>query len=337
MRQVPSSYQTSKIFMSHLEPDYTGYGDTEPVEDYMAQRVIPDSPVTPPPLKRSRTVSPTLTDDEPPRKKRRLDQSSQGWFLTWNNYPEDWENHIMVLDGLKKWCYQPEVSSTGTPHIQGVLWFSERKKWSWINGQICAYWKPVRTLAAAVKYCSKKASKAGETRVQGFAMQQVAVRDPLKGKDLYAYQKEIIDMIVGSPDERSIYWYWSTKGNIGKSSLCKHLCLVHGAVVLGGRLADSLYVVAGMVNKGNPPKVVVFDIPRSQGGNLEYQILEKVKDGCFLSTKYESVMCLTNPPHVIVFANQAPVLGLLSEDRWKVKRLDFEPDLPGSILNYVQY
>lgn len=130
------------------------------------------------------------------------------------------------------------------------------------------------------------------------------------------------------PDERTIYWFWSNKGNIGKSSLCKHLCLRYGAIALGGKVGDAMYAVGKLVAAGKPPNIVVFDVARSESHRLEYVSLEKLKNGCFFSSKYESAMVMLNPPHVIVFANEGPNESKLSDDRWKITNLDEEDDLP---------
>ncbi len=165
-------------------------------------------------------------------------------------------------------------------------------------------------------------------------MLPLVVKDPLEGKNLYAFQRKIIGIVKQEPDERTIYWFWSVKGNIGKSSLCKHLCLKYDALSLGGKVADALYAVGKRVGAGKPPKVVVFDVARSEAKYLQYAALENLKNGCFFSSKYESGQVLMNAPHVIVFSNEAPDRSMLSGDRWKVTCLDLEEDLPGVPLTF---
>ncbi len=268
-------------------------------------------------------------------KRRRVDHKARHWFITWNSYPEDWKVMLGGIVGLTKYCVQEEKGDTGNEHLQGVLVFRDPMSWIDLCGfAVGCHFEKARDLKACVKYCSKERTRDGELWCRGFKLPE-KVRDPLEGKELYKFQKDIIALVEADPDERSIYWYWSQKGNIGKSSLCKHLCLKYGAISLGGKVSDAMYAVAKLVSEGNPPGVVIFDVARSEARYLKYVSLELLKNGCFFSGKYESAQCLMNPPHVIVFANEEPDTNKLSRDRWKVTCLDFDTDLPGSALDYL--
>ncbi len=144
----------------------------------------------------------------------------------------------------------------------------------------------------------------------------------MEGLTFHDWQNEIIEMIQHVADNRSIYWYWSHTGNIGKSALAKHMLLKYGAILGGGKASDSYFAIKERIKKKESVDVVLFSIPRSLGNKCDYEALECVKDGMIFSSKYESGQCLFNPPHVIIFANHAPDLSMLSEDRWKVKCLD---------------
>ncbi len=271
-----------------------------------------------PSLSHSRPVS----DGEPEAKKRKVDLRRRHWFLTWNNPPPGGKDVLYSL-GACKFVFQLEEGPSGTPHYQGVFSFVETKLWSTLNNALTPHgcWTPARNVAACRHYCSKVDSKRGKTYTKGYRVTAVLI-DPLDGKTLYPFQKEILALVENEPDERSLYWYWSTEGNVGKSSLCKHLCLKHGALIVGGRHQDAYYAIASMVAKKKPPHIVVFDIPRSQGNEVSYTAIEGIKNGMFCSTKYETSMCLLNPPHVLVFANSHPDKTQLSADRWVIKCLD---------------
>ncbi len=277
---------------------------------------------------RSPTQDIELEEDAPAPQRPRVDLQRHHWFLTWNNPPRGWVDILKAL-GAEKYVFQKEVApSTGMIHIQGVFSFKHSKRWSILDNALVpkGAWAPCKNRFAAANYCSKKDSSLGELHSKGYRVIR-PVKDPLEGKTLYAYQHEIIELVLDEPDERLVYWYHSRKGNVGKSSLCKHLCMKHNALILGGRTQDAYYGIANRLKMAKDIPLIVFDIPRSKGNDITYEAIEGIKNGCFFSSKYESDMCLFNAPHLIVFSNYAPDQSQLSSDRWIVKCLDDEEDL----------
>ncbi len=280
--------------------------------------------------KRKREPSDKPDGTEPVTKKAKVDVRSRNWFLTWNNYVDGSIGILLKLTGAKRWCIQEEVGKDGTKHLQGVMVFTTNVLFSTLNNacdKLC-WWSKCRNVQAAKNYCSKVPTASGKRWVKGFHILQVAVVDPLEGKKLYDWQQEILDMVRGEPDDRKVYWYWSALGNVGKSVLCKHMALKEDAVIVGGAFRDAYYAIMQRVQKKLDVHLVVFSLTRSQGSKVSYTAIEGIKDGMFFSPKYESGMCLYNAPHVLVFANEEPDLSQLSKDRWVVKCLDVQVDLP---------
>lgn len=113
------------------------------------------------------------------------------------------------------------------------------------------------------------------------------------------WQQKVLDWIEANKgDDRKILWITDVAGNIGKSRLCTHLIKEHGAIELGGKVADMQYAY-------NSHPIVCFDISRTQAENIKhlYSMAEQLKNGRFLSTKYESEMKIFDSPAVIFFAN----------------------------------
>ncbi len=259
--------------------------------------------------------------------RRIRDVRARHWFMTWNNYSEDSIDVLLAIGGLVKYVIQEETGVGGTPHLQGVLSFREAKLFSTMRGvDSHIHWEVCRNVMAAKNYCSKVETATGKRWVKGYRVDKKVV-DPLDGKILYDYQSDIIDMVRGVANDRHIMWYWSDKGAIGKSSLCKHLCMKYDAILVGGKFRDAYYAIADKLKKNGDPDIVIFDIPRFSGNKVSYVAIEGIKNGCFFSSKYEAGMVLYNTPHVIVFANQPPERSALSRDRWVVKCLDSEVDL----------
>ncbi len=263
-----------------------------------------------------------------PKKKRRLDRRSRHWFLTWNNWIA---NDIKILQrlGATMYAFQEETGASGTPHIQGVFSFNQPKRWSTLDKATKhkAIWDPARNVAACRNYCTKKATRSGKQWVLGYTFGKRKVKDPLEGKALYNWQRKVIQSVQGIPHDRHIYWYWSTKGGIGKSALCKHLVMADDAIYVGGKFSDAFYAIKSCVDKGKDPHIVIFDIPRAQGDKCSYVAIEEIKNGLIFNAKYESGMCVFNIPHIILMANCPPNYDKLSMDRWVVTDLDLEEDL----------
>eukprot|EP00112_Aurelia_sp_Birch-Aquarium-sp1_P026323 Seg9278.1 transcript_id=Seg9278.1/GoldUCD/mRNA.D3Y31 product="Master replication protein" protein_id=Seg9278.1/GoldUCD/D3Y31 len=81
--------------------------------------------------------------------------------------------------------------------------------------------------------------------------------------------------------------------------------------VSNAKTADVLYAYGGQ-------KIVIIDLTRAQLERINFDVIEMLKNGMFLSTKYVSQQKLYDPPHVVIFANQMPDRSKLSEDRWRI-------------------
>lgn len=247
-------------------------------------------------------------------------------IFTLNNYNEkDLEQLAEISGGCINFVYQEEIApTTGTPHIQGYLEF-KHARWSnpmkqkipniWLRGAKGSF-------EDNLKYCTKSETKKPGGRIWTNAE---LLKDPMDGLVMKWWQLEIREILKGPPDNRAIYWYWSDKGNVGKSVFGKHICMHYKAIMVSGRAKDIKYGVCEMDPK---PKIIIVDIPRSKINNMSYIGLEEVKNGCFFSPKYESGMVIMNVPHVICFANFPPQLERMSMDRWIIKNIDELPKEP---------
>jgi len=134
---------------------------------------------------------------------------------------------------------------------------------------------------------------------------------------LYDWQLEILEKLKDTPDERTIFWYWEPDGCTGKTSFCKYLSLKYGAVPVEGKKNDILYCAAEFESD-----IYVFDLERSMEEFVSYSGIEKIKNGYYMCSKYESKPIIRNCPHVIIFANFPPEESKLSKDRWIIKRIE---------------
>lgn len=244
------------------------------------------------------------------------------WFLTHNNYTKD-DIEILCSDSsIKKYAFQEELGESGTPHLQGHFEFERKiRPVGHFKGTPLenAHWEKTRNRLAAITYCSKLDTRNGLTYTKGFPKSVFRKPRCITKEQLYDWQRQIVDEVQLIPDDRTINWYHESKGNVGKSALVKYLCIHENAMLISGKGADIKYQLSSAPFF---PDVIVYDIPRTSQGYVNYGALEEIKNGIFSSSKYESKMVIMPTPHVYCFANFEPNLETMSEDRWNVIDLD---------------
>lgn len=258
------------------------------------------------------TISPTI--------------KARTWCFTLNHpTPKEVEDINQYLNAYSTHAaYQSEVGEEGTPHLQGCFKTKNPVRFRTLKSLLPrAHWEKCRNWKASAEYCQKAETRVeGPSYLKGFPK---PVKDPLDGLELHAWQQDLKNILDEEPDDRSIFWYWEYTGNTGKSAFCKSYILNNreDAIMVGGTTKDILFAVSQCTAAGKPPRVVFIDVARSKD-HLAWDGIEKLKNGCFFSGKYESAQCLLNPPHIVLFANRPPVLDTLSADRWKVVEIKLD-------------
>lgn len=238
------------------------------------------------------------------------------WSITLNNYKE--EQIDPLLKKLDKLCkvviVAKEVGDVkGTPHLQAYAefhcklrpknLFTKEIHWEKCKGSRCQN----------VAYCSKEGDIIFEKGLK-------AQVDILQESQLRDWQKGILEMLKDKPNDRTIHWYWSDEGGVGKTTFSKYLSVTQGAIPIGGKSGDQKNAILSYYDKfGDYPRVIIYPIPRS--GKINYIALEQLKDMYFYSPKYEGGVVCGNPPHLLVFANAEPDYECLSKDRWRVHKI----------------
>lgn len=237
------------------------------------------------------------------------------WCFTLNNWTDEDLKGIssIVPEKCKSAIIGSEVGANGTPHLQGYIEFKSksRPKSAFSNDRI--HWEKCKgSKEDNIKYCSK----------EGNVVFSYGMPKPLKIiSNLYVWQKSIEDIILTEPDDRTVYWFYDKKGNIGKSAFIKYCAVKHKSLFCcGGKMADIMNLVFNC--NMDDCNSVFFDIPRANEGCVSYSALESIKNGMVCNTKYETGVKLFNPPHLICFANFRPNdMTKLSADRWRITNL----------------
>nr|WAE42471.1 MAG: replication associated protein [Cressdnaviricota sp.] len=250
----------------------------------------------------------TATKQVPKRKKH---------FFTVNGYTEELLGVMLTFFNkhAKKYAFQEEVApTTGKRHLQGgVIFEKEHRSTEWDKGQGCY---------AALKDDTLWYGLKDETRPPDGRQWTKGIPKPIKIiETLYPWQKDIEDIFLSEPDDRRIFWFWESKGNIGKSAFVKYMVVKHKCLFCdGGKKADLINLVFN--NDMDECTCVIWDLPRSTKGSISYATLESIKNGMVCNTKYETGVKFFNAPHIFVFANYPPERPEeLSEDRWVITEL----------------
>jgi len=244
---------------------------------------------------------------------------SKYWCFTFNNYNQkDLETLETTFKSFDiNYYFGEEVGKQGTPHLQGFIQSKSKirpiEKLKLNEG---IHWEPSRgSVEQNIKYCSK------DGKIHTNMKFKAVVKDPMDGLELYEWQKKLLELIIKPPTYRKITWIYESKGNAGKSVFSKHLVMKYDALCVIGKAAD---VKHGFVelNKVQDIPIVIWDIPRCIDVDyISYTAIEEILNGCLYSTKYESGMCIFNPPHIIVFSNQEPDRSKCSNDRWEIWKI----------------
>lgn len=262
------------------------------------------------------TITPSL------EKKKRIGDSKK-WCFTLNN-PVRLQVEYLKSGTLRSMCkrlvWQWEKGESGNIHIQGALEFWKRQRPMGACKELHgAHWEKMRAKGdEAYVYASKEETREDTGVIHGWKPKKQVQTI----QELYPWQEEVRHICMSEADDRTIMWIWESEGNTGKSSFTKYMCVHYGALVVSGKTADIHNgILKWKEDTGEWPDIVIVDVPRENLEYINYGAIEKVKDGCFYSGKYEGGMVLMNSPHVIFFANEPPRLCAMSADRWDVRMI----------------
>ncbi len=254
--------------------------------------------------------------------------AAKRWCFTLNNPTED-DVKAFSTDSTRfsRLIFQEEVGENGTEHLQGAFVLHTRQRANGVLHKLLGHKRThvemMKGSLADQEYCNKEETRKKDgvvvRRNWPSALRRMT-QDMLRDEQL-----EIAAKYEGEEDAlfgRTIDWYYETNGGWGKSILTKYMVDRMGALLIQGANKDCLHTVASYVEKNEcGPKIIIFDIPRCNAGAISYQAIESLKNGCFNSPKYESMMVRMNSPWILVFANTGPDEEKLSSDRWNIFNL----------------
>lgn len=185
--------------------------------------------------------------------------------------------------------------------------------------------------AALKNYCQKP-----ETRVAGpWADRPIYLgADLITKANMVPQQKALLNYLLQvdpmTHGRRMSLWIYCPKGGSGKSAFKKYCAFHHKWL---GFTYSKSHDILYLVNKFPNRRVYFFNLSKTKSSEVSenelYAAIESIKDGDFVSTKYEPEFCLMNPCHTVIFANHLPNLAAMTRKRFKV--LHWKP-LPSNLL-----
>ena len=138
-------------------------------------------------------------------------------------------------------------------------------------------------------------------------------------------QQQLLDNIF-APSDCEVIWAWGQTENEGKTWFQGYLETLYGyarmvQLDLKMKTANVLHVLTKQPLSMND--IFLFNEQRATSHELcNYSILESIKDGTAVSSKYNNdVIQFKIPNVVVVFSNHMPNTRELSKDRWKIFRI----------------
>lgn len=267
-------------------------------------------------------------------KPKPLQQSpSIRWCFTKNDIPQNEEEAIKFYSSysskIKQYCkyisYQLEKGEEGGLfHLQGYFELIKKSRLTEIKKIIdaTAHFEPSKgTREQNNAYTGKNDTKiAGpfiydKSKEPKYTAEELGLID---ASNLYKWQTDAINIASSKPDRRTIYWFYETEGNAGKSELARHLLYYHKFGLIDGKKKDIMCSILGEDGNKEIMKGYLFNFSRDKEGKVSYDSMESIKDGLIFSSKYKSTGGIIPPVHIFVLANWKPDIIKMSLDRWKI-------------------
>ena len=140
---------------------------------------------------------------------------------------------------------------------------------------------------------------------------------------LFNWQKGSLLEFVNQPTDREVVWVKGARGNEGKTWFQNYVQSLLGTErVVQLNLKNSVGNIMQILRKLPLSTIDTFLFNDARSGQNEmrcYEILENIKDGRAIASKYASeIVRFRTPNVVIVFSNADPDMTQLSKDRWRV-------------------
>ena len=139
---------------------------------------------------------------------------------------------------------------------------------------------------------------------------------------LRLWQQSLLDYI--KPTDREVIWVRGINGNEGKTWFQQFLKERYGwsKAVTGMDIKAKNSSLCHALRKRSlaTSDIFLFNVGKAKTeADVNYEVLEKIKDGQIFASKYDSTELQFKTPNiVVVFSNDRPKIKQLALDRWKI-------------------
>ena len=140
---------------------------------------------------------------------------------------------------------------------------------------------------------------------------------------LRPWQEDLMK-IMENPTDREVIWVKGANGCEGKSWFQEYIESKFGwnRVVNGMDIKTKNSSICHALGKRplTTTDIFLFNVGKAKTfEGVNYEVLEKIKDGKLLASKYDSKeLRIRTPNVVVVFSNDSPNVGELAVDRWRI-------------------
>jgi hypothetical protein len=232
-------------------------------------------------------------------------------------------------------------------HIQGVVRTRKGTTWDDLHkllpkGTHIEYYASAVDVQKGVDYLTDDEEDAMFTKVTKRQPRSIIVgqypavytgKDIIKSTDLYDWQRDLRDELELPADPRKIIWYCDPEGNSGKTAMLKYLVRHYDVAwsAGGGSINDIAFAADSQINSTT---AFIIDYPMQVDidEDVNYDALEKFKDGLMSINKYKSRNATFKTKHVVVFSNKEPNYSKMSADRWDIRILKNKELISGRLV-----
>lgn len=122
-------------------------------------------------------------------------------------------------------------------------------------------------------------------------------------------------------DDRIILWVTDEEGGSGKTWFSKYLYRRDPTRTVWIHNGSTKDLMKAIYTKVKTLSTVIMDLSRTNYDKINWDVIERVKNGMIMSTKYEVESAIIDSPCVLCFANYHPDFSKMSEDRWRILTL----------------